>query len=83
MESNSYFTENHLLEDVIARMTIDEVDITLALLQKRVCTIRDEEIKTSFEDEQGLHPCKDCYWTGSFLCLPVRQYLTTKYKKGE
>ena len=83
MKSNSYFTENHLLEDIISGMTIDEIDITLALLHRRVCAIRDEEVEASLENEQELQQCKDCYWAGSFLCIPIHQYLKAKYKKGD
>ena len=52
-----------LIEELIGSMDRDEVSITLALLQKRMCELnRDKH-------------CSWCGWCGSRLCIPVRSYL--------
>ena len=53
-----------LVEYALSQLTTqDEMEICLALLQKRMCQI------------VPLNYCINCIWKGSILCLPIRRHL--------
>lgn len=53
-----------ILKQDISQLDNEDIDIVLALLQKRKC-----EINNNGTD------CLDCSWCGSILCTPIRDYL--------
>lgn len=58
-----------IIEELIGSMNRDEVSITLALLQKRMCEL----------EPPG--NCKSCGWRGSRLCIPIREYLVSEQQR--
>ena len=59
------------LKDNVSQLDNEDIDIVLALLQKRKC-------------DRTLNPeCLDCSWKGSILCLPIRNYLKSMYEENE
>lgn len=53
-----------LVQYALSQLTTqEEMEICLALLQKRMCEIVPP------------NRCIDCIWKGSILCLPIRRHL--------
>lgn len=60
----------NLIQEIIGEMGRDELNITLALIHKRMCELHGAD-------------CRTCPWNGSWLCLPVRRYLRSEMEDDE
>lgn len=61
----------NLIEQIIEEMSLEDIDITLSLLHKRVCKGIAKE------------NCRDCPWRWSILCKYVYEYLKMKENNAE